>query len=59
MMAGGAPIPVLTEEMDRRVVCVEDLKEAGSKNMAPGVRGETLTHYTPYSGRLVHEKEDQ
>jgi hypothetical protein len=36
-MSGGAPIPVYVPE---KILCIADLKEAGSKKLEPLARGE-------------------
>jgi hypothetical protein len=37
-MSGGAPVPVYVPE---KILCIADLKEAGSKKLTPAARGES------------------
>ena len=37
MMSGGAPVPVIVAE---KILCIADLKEAGSKKLPQSARGE-------------------
>ena len=37
-MSGGAPVPVIVAE---KILCIEDLKEAGSKKLPTSARGES------------------
>jgi len=37
-MSGGAPVPVIVAE---KILCIADLKEAGSKKLPQSARGES------------------
>ena len=38
-MAGGAPIPIPTADLDEKILSIKDLEKAASKKLAQGLKG--------------------
>ena len=42
-MAGGAPIPIPTSDVDEKILSIEDLKNAASRKLGQSARGNRLS----------------